>query len=237
MYSGKLIDMHSHILPNADHGCSSVSMSVNLVRKANDCGVEAIAATPHFYMHKSSVDSFIERRDRSYENLMEGLDRIGLGDYKIYKGAEVFIETDLIDLKTEDLAKLCYENTDYILLEMPFVTWSNWVYKTIDAITYKHGLKPVIAHIERYSEPVIKDIFDEGHVAQFNADFATGFFSRRELVGLLNDGAVHIMGSDAHNEVKRNYDSFIKASKKLPAELLEILYNNSKTLLSNGVIS
>ena len=229
----RLIDMHSHILPKADHGCSSVSMSVNLVQKAKSCGVEAIAATPHFYHHRTTVSDFLDLRERCYDDLMNGLEKAGLGDFRIVKGAEVTIETELIGVSSEDLSKLCYENTDYILLEMPFVTWSDWVFKTIDAIKHKHGLKPIIAHIERYSDPMINELYDEMHIAQFNADIAARFFSRKEIIKLYNNDSVHIMGSDLHNDTTRNYDNFIKAGKKLPADMLEQLYANSMAVLNN----
>ena len=50
-----MIDMHTHILPGADHGSRSVEMSLSLIDAALSVGIDKIVATPHFYL--SSGDS------------------------------------------------------------------------------------------------------------------------------------------------------------------------------------
>ena len=232
----KLIDMHSHILPGADHGCSTASMSVQLIKKACDSGVEAVAATPHYYIHNKSVSDFLDKRERSYEKLMTAMEAEGLNDIKIIKGAEVTRETDLMSCTTSDLRKLCYENTDYILLEMPFIGWSDWVFKTIEAIKYRHGLNPVIAHIERYRDPSLDLLIEQDYIAQFNGDNAVGFLAKKRMIDMFESDTVHIMGSDLHDDKKRNYDGFIKASAKLPSYMLEKIYENSIAILSNKAL-
>ena len=66
-----ICDFHAHILPNADHGSSSVQNSVFQLSMAGKCGVSRIVATPHFYPHKESVCDFVKRRNESYKELLK----------------------------------------------------------------------------------------------------------------------------------------------------------------------
>ena len=62
------------------------------------------------------------------------------------------------------------------------------------------------------------------------------FFARKKMIKLFEDDSVHIMGSDLHDDKKRNYDGFIKASTKLPRDMLKKIYDNSAAILSNGTL-
>lgn len=231
-----MIDMHSHILPNADHGCSSADMSLELVKIAKNNGVAAIAATPHFYLHRRDVASFIQKREDAYERLLEALDKNNINDIEIVKGAEVTLETGVAELETKELRGLCYENTDYILVEMPFVTWSDWVFKALEHLTSRHGLIPIIAHIERYNDPRIEELYEMTPIAQINADSVASIFSGKKMIRQLKEGTCHIMGSDLHNIKGRNYDNFITAKKKIPDDILEGMYKLSRAILDNKEI-
>ncbi len=232
----KTIDMHSHILPNVDHGCSAVNMSVELVKIAKDNGVEAIAATPHFYLHKTDIDSFFEKREESYEKLMSALEENHIDGIKIIKGAEVTLETGLTELETSKLARLCYENTGYILIEMPFVPWSGWVFNSLRRLSSRHGLTPIIAHIERYSDPLIDDLYEMSPLAQVNADSIANIFSRKKIVSMLRNKVVHVIGSDLHDTKNRNYDHFIIVKNKLSSDILSQVYGFSKAVLDDSNI-
>ena len=58
----RIIDFHSHILPNADHGCSDVREALRQLRLAKKFGTTDIVATPHFEPENDTVSSFPFRR-------------------------------------------------------------------------------------------------------------------------------------------------------------------------------
>ena len=55
-----LVDFHAHILPEADHGSSSLEMSLWQLASAKRYGVTRIIATPHFYPHVHTVESLLK---------------------------------------------------------------------------------------------------------------------------------------------------------------------------------
>ena len=63
------IDFHAHILPGCDHGSDRWKTSRRQLELAAEAGVEMICATSHFYGHHISVDSFLEKRQRCFEEL------------------------------------------------------------------------------------------------------------------------------------------------------------------------
>lgn len=58
------LDYHAHILPGCDHGSDGLATSLKQVEMAASAGVKTICATPHFYPHKESVESFLRRRKK-----------------------------------------------------------------------------------------------------------------------------------------------------------------------------
>ena len=108
-----MIDIHCHILPRADHGSSSLEDSLKQLKTAKKFGVSSIVCTPHFYPFNDSIDRFISRRDKAYDELSDVNDT----GVKLYRGAEVRLTTGLS--RHRKIRKLAIENTNYILIEMP----------------------------------------------------------------------------------------------------------------------
>ena len=67
---------------------------------------------------------------------------------------------------------LRYEGTRYILLELPFVPFKNWMTEEIDNIAYRFSLTPVLAHLDRYdwySRDEVEELLErDDTVYQFN---------------------------------------------------------------------
>ena len=114
-----LCDFHAHILPNADHGSSSVSLSLSQLEYATQYGVTRIFATPHFYPHQDSVSSFLERRNNAYKHLIDAKPE---GSPDIIPSAEVLLCPKLDRLP--GLEELCIPGTKTLLLELPFNDFS-----------------------------------------------------------------------------------------------------------------
>ena len=56
-----MIDFHSHVLPGIDDGSKDVSESLEMLRLSLLEGTDIIVATPHFYVDRSSITSFLDK--------------------------------------------------------------------------------------------------------------------------------------------------------------------------------
>ena len=139
------LDYHAHILPGCDHGSSSVDMSLKQMDMAKEVGIQTICATPHFYPHKESVSSFIERRRQTADNLWV---QIPADAPRVLLGAEVLICDGMERLN--GLRELCLEGTNELLLEMPFYRWPAPIWDTLYRLNDLRDIQIVIAHADRY---------------------------------------------------------------------------------------
>jgi len=213
-----LIDFHAHILPGADHGGDSPETAAIQLAKAAGAGVGKIVATPHFYMQRHTVESFLLRRDISFEKLETVLD----GSLSVVKAAEVTLAYDLCALP--GLEKLCIGNTNYILLEMPGHNWTYWVIDALYKITSQRGLRPIIAHVDRYDPALLDDLIDLGVLFQVNASALSMLFKRGLYLKMIRNGSIHVLGSDVHGPGEE-YDDFAKAVKLLKGKADDLTRN------------
>ncbi len=194
-----MIDFHSHILPGVDDGSKNVEMSIKMLRESAAQGVTDICLTPHFYAEQNTPQKFLERRARAAEELSahleDGLPRIHLGaEVKYFEGI----------CQCEDLELLKLQGTDIILVEMPFMNWTDRIWRDIEEISSYPNTKVMLAHLERYlqfnadkylTKSAMRDI-----LVQSNAEnFTSGFFQRRKALKMLKEGIIDVIGSDCHN--------------------------------------
>lgn len=237
----KYYDMHSHVLPGMDDGCKNLEESMNVLRECYTQGVGAIAATPHYYP-KEDVASFLERRAKSYEILQEAMTKETGELPEICLGAEVAYRSGIS--RDPDLDKLCYGNSRFLLLELPFRSWDTEVFRDIDSMYRTRGLIPVIAHLERYSKFADRNqmntLFGLNILIQMNAEHYLGFWSKGNAKKMLKNGYVQVMGSDCHNLDSRKpnlgiaMDAIRKAGLQEEAEYImgqsEEIFHEAKDL-------
>ena len=224
-----LIDMHSHILPGADHGSDSAECSLAQVKKAKSIGIDVILATPHFYKHRDNVADFLERRAACADLLRRSLDENGI-ELDLRLAAEVTLEVDL--LEEDRLPELCIEGTNYILLEMPVQpSWTDWVYNAVFELCTKYRVRPLIAHIDRYNDKQLKTLLEMDVLPQINAAAVCNVFTRRRALKWANEGTVKFLCSDVHDADAPQYDQFKKALEVLGEEKVETMMNNAAEVL------
>lgn len=187
-----------------DDGAKSVEESIDLMKMQQEQGFERVVATPHFYMQKERLEDFLKRRNHSLSILCK--DR-GILDIEMFfkVGAEVFYSYELLNI---DLRKLCIENTNYIIIELPTTYKPVNLEQFIYEVRLK-GLIPIIAHIERYrylinDYDLLFDLVENGAVIQVNA---TSLFKdkkiERDVIKLIDCNLVHLIATDTHNLDKR----------------------------------
>lgn len=199
-----MIDWHSHILPNMDDGSRDAAESQMLLQMLSKQNVDTVVATPHFFASRESVRTFLQRREQSYEALIKNASSVSrMPD--ILLGAEVKYYPGISAM--EDLCSLCIEGTRLLLLEMPHSEWSEYTIKELEALAYAKGLTVVLAHIERYfshkKEVLWSRLRDSGILMQVNASYFADFGTKRKALRLLENGMVHMIGSDCHNMTSR----------------------------------
>jgi len=211
-----MIDFHAHVLPKADHGSRRLETSIKQLAQAKEIGIHTIVATPHFYFQHDTIEEFLLRRDITYQQISEA-NTTGI---RLVKAAEVTLASELPEMPR--LEELCVENTRYILLELPNSSGASWIYDAIYKIESNRGLKPIIAHLDRYSEHVQKELLDMDLLIQINAEAFEPFFKRKKYVKLFRSGCAHLLGSDVHGSDGKHYQAFSKACKLLKEEIPEI---------------
>lgn len=231
-----MIDMHTHVLPRIDDGSKSSDMSLEMLKESYRQGVNALVATPHFYIKSDDIESFLEKREASFKRLAEKVkneDEIP----DIYLGAEVFYFNGIS--KMDNIEKLCINSGKYILLEMPFSKWNSRVFQEVDDLIYNRRLTPVIAHLERFvnfqkGTDNIERLISMKVIPQMNGENLMGFFNKGKALKWLSDGVIKLLGSDMHNTESRP-QNLGKAceiiSKKLGSGILDDIEKLSKEII------
>ncbi len=229
-----MIDMHTHILPGADHGSRSVEMSLSLIDAALSVGIDKIAATPHFYLSSGdSVTYFLEKRNRAFTRLLPALGERA-DKFELYLGAEVNLRLGLSEI--DGLKRLCIGGSNIMLLEMPLdKVWRDWVFNEVSFIIDRHNIRPIIAHIDRYEPSQVAKLFDYFPLmAQINAESLMSFFGRRKILRYFDEGLVYALGSDVHCE-EEAYLYYEKAVNILGDDRMSRINARSRRLLSEAV--
>ena len=231
-----MIDFHSHILPGIDDGAQSVEMSLNMLSESYNQGVRTIVATPHCYINKETqLDKYNAERLKSFNRLC-GAMKEKPGNYpEVRLGCELRAMEDITDARV--LKPLCIENTNYILVEMPYKKWSMNHYDFLYALLL-NGMRPVMAHIERFREHKndFGNLFSLDLLYQVNADAFISNAMKRFMPYLFERGAVQVIGSDMHNVTSRT-SHMSEARKAIIAgygqRRWEYMQKNAELILDN----
>ncbi len=197
-----MVDFHTHILPQMDDGSRSVEESIQMLCMLQQQEVKWVAATPHYYAEDEAPNKFLERRKKSYENLLPAMQQYGGLLPPIRLGAEVRYFTGMS--QSAEIARLTLEGTNLLLLEIPFVSWNNRMLKEIYQLQQYLHVQVVLAHIERYLPlqkrfSFWKDLEELNVLIQSNASFFIEKANRRKAFKLFDKGRIHLLGSDCHH--------------------------------------
>lgn len=195
----KIIDFHSHILPNIDDGSDSVETSLLMIDAMLNQGVDTVVATPHFYAHKDRIETFLQKRQNAFEDLKKSLPNESLN---IVVGAEVAYFSGIS--KAQEIIDLTIDKAEVLLLEMPFQVWNEEIIGEVRRLIYSRKLTVMIAHLDRYLEikgnkPFIKKLLSLPVVIQLNAGEFLDRKGKRKLLKIIKQQDKVVLGSDCHN--------------------------------------
>lgn len=225
-----MIDFHAHILPQVDHGCKNLKEAETQLRLAKEAGVDTVIATSHFYPHRETPEKFLRRRAAAYRQLSEELKTADLP--KVRAAAEVLVCRGME--RIPQLEDLCIHGTRVLLLEMPFGAWNRELTDTVIKIKERRGLKVVLAHVNRYEEEGVQNLFDNGITGQINAEAAGKLFLKKWFRRWIEEGNIVALGSDIHG-TEMGYKEFLKV-QKYHRDNFEQLMRRAEAVLENNQI-
>lgn len=212
-----MTDLHTHILPQMDDGARDLAQSLAMLEMERSQGVDTVVLTPHFYRERETVEDFLRRRQRSLDMLLPALPE---GSPRLIVGTEVAWFSSLAE--EPELNKLCIGDTQYILLELPYASWSRYLLEQVEQFAMNTGLTPILAHVERYlslqKREQVEALLSLGLPMQMSANALTRPLKGRKMLELLMRGQWYI-GTDCHNTDKRKPNMAAAAQvllKRLP---------------------
>lgn len=205
-----MIDFHTHILPRIDDGSHSEKESVEMLRLCKSQGANIVVATPHFYPERESVLNFLERRKKSKDALDLFLHETKETEEnlpQILVGAEVNFYMGIENLK--DIEELVLEGTNYMLIEMPFESFTKGQLDSLYRLESKYGITPIMAHIDRYigykgNDEAIDDLIRMGAMIQLNCEALLQMKTRGKCLKMISHGQIGLIGTDCHNLFSRS---------------------------------
>jgi protein-tyrosine phosphatase len=212
-------DFHSHILPGADHGASDRAESGRILRAAKQAGIETIAATPHFYPHRHHVSGFLERREAAKNRIAEICATEDVPN--VLLGAEVLACPGIDNMPGLD--QLTLENTNILLLEMPFIVaeLTEELFETVERLIDEQHFVIFMAHANRYPDFCVDRMVSMGAKLQLNLEDICSFRESRRAKRWIKEGLVYAVGSDVHHDEKI-YKKLKKSSKIVMSALERI---------------
>jgi protein-tyrosine phosphatase len=197
-----MIDLHCHWVASIDDGARSVADSRAMLRALHDIGFERCVATPH--MRPGMFDNLAADLRRAYAATVAGL-----GDTSELPATDLSSEHWFDDQVFQRLLQgeaLPYPGGHAALVEFP-----NHAFPTRVAHRFfdlrRHGLRPVLAHPERYepvwNDPTVLDpLVDGGTLLLLDVAALAGKYGRtprKVAERLLDEGYYYAACSDAHN--------------------------------------
>jgi protein-tyrosine phosphatase len=211
-------------LPEIDDGAQSIGESLKLLEVLKNDGVDVVVATPHLYLHRQSVERFLEQREESVRKLSAAIE--GRDFPRIIVGAEVYFTTAL---SSSQLEMLCIGDTDYIMIELPYNVFSRTFLNSFADFVNCCEQNIILAHVERYFDynqaEYMHEIMSYDVISQVNSDSFESIRSRKLLTKLIKNGEVHLLGTDLHS-LDRRPPTFGKAERFIRKKISDSAFEN-----------
>lgn len=237
--SGKMADMHCHILPAVDDGARNMEQTIKMLQIARDEGIEAMIVTPHYKEGRRNADA------DTILGLLEAVqwEAESRGIFlPLYPGNEIFYFGG-IEERLERGEILTLNNTDRVLIEFSPMTDYTYIRNALDGVSAM-GYVPVLAHVERYecmvrSRKHVEELKQMDVEIQVNAAGISGQLGKevqKFLYAILQDEMVDYVGTDAHDAKKRApcFQKCFQTLKKRfdTAYIQEIFYENTMAIIN-----
>lgn len=195
-----MIDIHCHILFEADDGAQDFEETMEMCRIAENDGIRIIFATPHYIVgevENTNIDDKLSLINKELENKSMEL--------RLLSGNEIYLSIDCCEKLEQGKCK-SLNDSKYVLVELPMGDAPKYIPYALYNILVK-GYVPIIAHPERNSKIVenpqlVYDYIINGSLIQINSSSLMGLYGKKvkktaEI--LLQYQMVHFIATDAHS--------------------------------------
>lgn len=201
-----MIDLHCHILPGIDDGARNLDTAHEMARIAWSEGVEAIACTPHILpgLYHNAGPQILVKIGELRDALLQSDIALDL-----LSGSDAHMTSHFIDkIRSGEILTLAHSR--YVLVEPPHnvapIRLEQFFLELLIA-----GYVPILTHPERLGWIVdrfdmIRRLARHGVWLQVTAGSLIGKFGRHARYWaerMLDEGIVHILASDAHDDRQR----------------------------------
>jgi len=238
------IDIHGHLLPAIDDGCTQPQQAVQTIRALIDRGYTAAVCTPHIWpeLFPGNTPEHIEQWTRQLSDRLadEAI------EFQLLPGGEVRLFKDAVKwMKVNGVPTLGASKA--VLLD----TWDHGfprhAHKTIDWLLAE-GYRPVLAHPERSRmgasfAKVVDRLARQGVLFQGNFMPFTGHDlpgSRELAFRFLDEGRYALLALDLHrpDTLPSRLDGIDLIEKRIGTEALDrLISENPRRLLADEPIS
>lgn len=202
----KIVDIHTHIIPNVDDGSQSIEESIQMIKQIADQGCTDLFLTPHsdyvFKKGKSYTEERIVRLKKEVNKYKIPI--------KLYKGNEIYINEKTVELINKalinkDLYSMNYSR--FILVEFsPYLTNFEQVLYCIGILLVNNWF-PIIAHVERLNPKIrtkeniikLKKLKCKIQINYYSLVEETDIEIKRFARELIRNELVDFLGSDCHS--------------------------------------
>lgn len=202
-----------HILPGIDDGARNMEEALSMARQYVKVGFRHVLATPHCVPGTKAIPK-AELVKKAAALLISELEKASIA-LKVCTGMEVAmgagIDQHLVQGQILALAK-----SNYVLLEPPFsslpLNWQQVIFEIHSA-----GYQVLLAHPERCAqlaaEPEInRELINMGVYFQVTWGSFSGLFGtqvKRQAYFLAQQGWVHCLATDSHNDATRGPETAV----------------------------
>lgn len=222
-----MIDLHCHILPGVDDGSKEFEQSIKIAKEAEAAGFSKIYCTPHYMI--SNYTSSKEENKKILEELQQKINDNNI-NIQLKLANEIYINENVVDLINKNIVSK-FENTDYILLELPMQRELKYLNEILDDIQ-DYNINIVLAHPERYKyiqdDPNrVIEFIERGIVLQSNYASLIGKYgtsAQKTLEKMLKAKMINILATDVHRD-KSIYTYMDEILEKLNTLVDDEYYN------------
>ena len=228
-----------------DDGSDSLEMSLDMLRQAADQGITDVVNTVHYQHPKvETQDISLKRIQKEIKTLQIELDSNDI-PLTLHCGAEVFFLPNLMEIKDDLLATFLHGK--YMLIEFQIHHLPEFQKQKLFDLKMA-GVTPIIAHPERY-KPVQDDIsivanwLEAGCLIQVDAGSTLGLLGSSAQAAserIIKNGWCQILGSDSHDNLRRNFclmEAVTKIKNWIGDEIEVMVNDNPKSVIEGNDIA
>ncbi len=234
-----MIDIHTHLVPGLDDGSPDLKTTMEHLSRAAKVGVKRIYLTSHYF--KGHYEYSREDYDRRFKEVEAELAKAGV-KLELRPGFEVFAQAGIIE---DIIAKSLYlGDSKYVLVESELNGLPPDFYTCVYPLL-RAGLKPILAHAERYVSIMQKpsearSLIDRNIYMQVNASSLVGLYGdkvKTTAKTLIENGWAHFVGSDNHGRtpVESYLDAHTLISSKVDQKTADMLMKDFPSRIESNL--